>query len=78
MSQQGFDFSKKSVKENFFFDLTFTDVHMVRQKVPESDFQSQFFNVKNHSNLSGFFFSLKNISLEEKFMLLSFFDNFNF
>ena len=42
MSQQGLDFSKKSVKEKYFFDLTFTDVHIGRQKVPKSDFQSQF------------------------------------
>ena len=43
MSQQGLDFrKKKSIKEKYFFDLTFTDVHMGRQKVPKSDFQSQF------------------------------------
>ena len=41
MSQQRLDFSKKSVKEKYFFDLTFTDVHMGCQKVPKSDFQSQ-------------------------------------
>ena len=35
-------FSKKISKIEIFFDLTFTDVHMGRQKVPESDFQSQF------------------------------------
>ena len=33
---------KKSVKEKLFFDLTFTDVHMDHQKVPKSDFPSQF------------------------------------
>ena len=53
MSQQGLDFSKKSVKEKYSFDLTYTDVHMGRQKV-------------------------KNLNLEEGFLLLSFFDNFNF
>ena len=31
-SLQGLDFSKKLVKEIYFFDLTFTDVHMGRQK----------------------------------------------
>ena len=47
MSQQGLDFrKKKSVKEKYFFDLTFTGVHMHhllmgRQKVPKPDFQSQ-------------------------------------
>ena len=50
---------------------------MGRQKVPKSDFQSQFFYVKNQWNLSGFF-SLKNISLEEGFLLLSFLGKFNF
>ena len=29
------------------FDLTFTDVHMGHQKVPKSDFQSQFSMSKN-------------------------------
>ena len=33
---------KKSVKSFYFFDLSFTDVHKCRQKVPKSDFQSQF------------------------------------
>ena len=47
MSQQELDFSKKSVKEKLFFDLTFTDVHMSRQKGPKSDFQSQFYMSKN-------------------------------
>ena len=47
MSQQGFDFSKTSVIEKYFFDLTFTDVHMGHQKVPKSDFQSQFSMSKN-------------------------------
>jgi hypothetical protein len=32
VSQQGLHFSKKSVKEKCFFDLTFTDVHMGCQK----------------------------------------------
>ena len=36
--QQGLDFSKKSSKRKIFFGLTFTDVHMGRQKVPKSDF----------------------------------------
>ena len=42
MSQQGVDFSKKISKKKKKIDLTFTDVHMGRQKVPKSDFQSQF------------------------------------
>ena len=42
VSQQGLDFSKKSVKEKYFFDLTFTDAHTSCQKVPKSDFQGQF------------------------------------
>ena len=41
MSQQGLDFSKENNLKQFF-DLTFADVHMGRQKVPKSDFQSQF------------------------------------
>ena len=49
--------SKKSVKEKYFFDLTFTDVHMGCQKVPKSDFQSQFSMSKNVRIF------LKNISL---------------
>jgi hypothetical protein len=44
MSQQGRGLivAKKSVKEKLFFDLSFTDVHMGRQKVPKSDFQKSF------------------------------------
>jgi hypothetical protein len=42
VSQQGLDFGKKAVKKKEFFNLTFTDVHMGRQKVPKSNFQSQF------------------------------------
>ena len=40
VSQQGLDFSKKIRKKKI--DLTFTDVDMGHQKVPKSDFQSQF------------------------------------
>ena len=47
MSQQGLILAKKSVKEKQFIDLTFTDVHMGCQKVPKSDFQSQFSMSKN-------------------------------
>ena len=47
------------------------------KKVPKSDFQSHFFKVKNYLNLPDFL-SLKSISLEEGFLLLSFFENFNF
>ena len=53
MSQQGLNFSKKSVKEKKI-DLTFTDVHLGIQKVPKSDFQSQF-------SMSTFFESYKKI-----------------
>ena len=45
---------------------------MGHQKVPKSDFQSQFSMLKNHSNISDFI-SLKNISLEE-----GFFENLHF
>ena len=38
----GDDFRKKIGKRIWFFDLTFTDVHMGRQRVPKSDFQSHF------------------------------------
>ena len=34
--------AKILVKEKQFFDSTFTDVHMSRQKVPKSEFQSHF------------------------------------
>ena len=44
---RGLILAKKSVKEKYFFDLTFTDVHMGCQKVPKSDFQSQFSMSKN-------------------------------
>ena len=77
MSQQGLDFSKKISKIKIFFYLTFTDVHMGRQKVPKSDFQSQF-SMSKIIRIFLIFFSLKNISLEEGFLLLSFFENFNF
>ena len=36
------------------------------------------FYVKNHPNLSQFFFSLKNTNLEAHFLLLAFFDKINF
>ena len=36
------------------------------------------FYVKNYPNLSQFFFSLKNINLGAHFLLLTFFENFNF
>ena len=44
VSQQGAGLilAKKSLKEKYFFDLTFRDVHMGCPKVPKSDFQSQF------------------------------------
>ena len=57
--------------------FTFTDVHMSRQKVPKSDFQSQFSMSKIFQISLNFFLSLKNISLIEAFLILSFFENFN-
>jgi hypothetical protein len=48
--------AKKSVKEKYFFDLTFTDVHMGRQKVPKSDFQSHFSMSKIIRIFLNFFF----------------------
>ena len=57
----------------FWFDLGC-------QKVTTSDFQS-FFSIFFMSKIIWIFlifFSLKNISLEEGFLLLSFFENFNF
>ena len=65
---RGFILAKIS-KIYIYFFLTFTDVHMGRQKVPKSDFQSHFSMTKI---IRIFFFSLKNISLEESFLLLSF------
>ena len=76
VSQQGLHFKKK-ISKIFFFYLTFTDVNMGHQKVPKSDFQ-------RHCSMSKIiwifliFFSLKNISLEEGFLLLSYFEIFNF
>ena len=77
MSQQGLDFCKKISRLKYFFDLTLTDVHMGRQKVPKSDFLSQFPMSKIIRNFPNFF-SLKNISLEEGFLLLSIFETFDF
>jgi hypothetical protein len=57
--------------------LTFTDVHMGHWKVPKSDFQSQF-SMSKIIGIFLIFFSLKNISLKEGFLLLSFFENYNF
>jgi hypothetical protein len=50
---------------------------MGRQKVPKPDFQSQF-SMSKIIRIFLIFFSLKNISSEEGFLLLSFFENFNF
>ena len=57
MSQQGHNFSKKISKRKIIFDLTFTDVHMGRQKVPKSDFQSQFSMSKIIRIFLNFFFT---------------------
>ena len=45
--------------------------------MPISDFQSQFSMSKNTRNFLNFF-SLKNINLGAHFLLLTFFENFNF
>ena len=47
VSQQGLHFSKKISKMKIFFDLTVTDVHTGYQRVPKSDFQSDFSMSKN-------------------------------
>ena len=57
--------------------MTFTDVHTSHQKVPKSDFQSQF-SMSKIIRIFLIIFSLKNISLEEGFVLLSYIKNFNF
>ena len=51
----GLTLAKKSVKEKHFFDMTFTDVHMGRQKVPKFDFQSQFSKSKISQTFIFFF-----------------------
>ena len=63
---RGLVLAKKSVKK-WFFDLTFTDVHMGQQKVPKSDFQSQFSMSKNVQVFLKNFL-LKNINLEPHFL----------
>ena len=67
LGQQGLHFSKKISKIKIFLD-----VHMGRHKVPKSDFQSNFSKSKI-IQICVIFFSFKNISLEEGFLLLSFF-----
>ena len=74
MSQQGSDFRKKISKIIIFF---WFDFHRCCQKVPESDFQSQF-STSKIIRIFLIFFSLKNISLGACFLFLSFFENFNF
>ena len=39
---KGFSLAKKSAKEKYFFNLTFTYIHMGYQKVPKAVFQSHF------------------------------------
>ena len=69
VSQQGLDCSKKISKRKIFFDLAFKDVHMGCQKVPKSDFQSQF-SMSKFIQIFLIFFSMKNISLEEGFFVI--------
>ena len=68
MSHQGVDFSKKSVKQKHFFDLTFTDVHMGRQKVPKADFQSQFKCQKSFESFLSFF--IKEFQFKRRFYVI--------
>jgi len=75
--QQGLDFSKKISKRKIIFWFDFHRCSHGSSKVPKSDFQSQFSKSKI-IRIVQIFFSLKNISLEEGFLLLSFFENFNF
>ena len=55
--------------------MTFTDVHRGRQKVPKSDFQSQF-SMSKIIRIFLNFFSQNNISLGPHFLKNTFFDNF--
>ena len=73
-----FILAKKSVKEKYFFELTFTDVHMGRQKVSKADFQSQFSMSKIIWIFLSFFFHWRISVLKKVFLLLSSFENFNF
>ena len=74
----GADFSKKkNGKRKKNYDLTFTDVHMSRQKVPKSDFLSQF-SMSKVIRIFLIFFSLKNISLEEGFFAIVIFFKLHF
>ena len=59
--------------------LYFENWHSARaSKSAKIVLSKSIFYVKKHLNLSDLFFSFKNISLEEGFLLLSFFENFNF
>ena len=69
VSQQGLHFSKKSAKENIFFVLTFTDVHMGHQKVPKSDFQSHFYMSKIIRIFLIFFFT-KEYQFRRRFLVI--------
>ena len=78
MSQQGLHFSKIiSKKEYFLIWLSQMFIYIGGQKVPKSDFQSHFCTSKIIRIFLNFFL-LKNICLEEGFLLFLFFDNFNF
>ena len=63
-------------EDKYFFYLNFTEFHMGCQKVPKFDFQS-IFNVKYHMNRSENML-FENICLEECFLSMTSFDNFNF
>ena len=79
VGQQGLHFSKNISKRNIFFWFDFHRCsHMGRQKVPKSDFFKVIFLYQKSFESFWGFFSVKNISLEQGFLLLSFFDNFNF
>ena len=63
----GSRFLLKNHSKKYCFDLTSTDFQMSCQKVPKSHFQSQSSIWKT---IWSFFFSLKNVSLSERFLLI--------
>ena len=64
--------AKKSAKEKHFFDLTYTDVHMGLQKVPKSDFQSQFSMAKIIQIFLIFFF-IDEYQFRRRFFIIAIF-----
>ena len=70
VSQQGLHFSKKISKIKTFFDLTFTDVHMGRQKVLKSDFQSHFSTSKIIQIFLIYFFFIEEYQICRRFIVV--------